>query len=40
MLCVPSELLRGVPGNLFGDDVAEVVVLPAFIFIHAQAIIL
>ncbi len=39
MLRVPPELLRGMAGNMLGGDVAEIIVIPAFVLIHPQAVI-
>ncbi len=39
MLRVPAELLLRVPRRQFGGDVAEVVILPAFVFINPQAVV-
>ncbi|ELY3838938.1 hypothetical protein SMX93_004286 [Cronobacter turicensis] len=39
MLRVPPEPLRGVPGDMFGGDIAEIILTPAFVLIHAQAVV-
>ncbi len=39
MLRVPAELLLRVPRRQFGGDVAEVVILPAFVLINPQTVV-